>query len=328
MTTSVSFAVPEKVAILDSPKIPTEKPSNEKTIKDIFFVGNNIINSEYIMDKILLRPGDDYDMDLVQNDLKNIYKMGYFTERIKAIPIVNPDNTISLKIILEENVPVTDVTIEGNSVISKEEILSYLMPLKGNPQNIAMFNDAIEKIQESYNEKGYVLARIVSFADDPDGVLNVVINEGVINKILITGNEKTKKYVIERNVLTEPGMVYNENQLKSDLVRLYATQAFKDVSRDIQPSEENPDKYDVTIMVQEQKTAAFSIGGGLDSATGIFGQVGISENNFRGLNQRVALNVLAGSGVILNDATIKNHMNIQAELSFFEPYFINADNSL
>ncbi len=32
--------------------------------------------------------------------------------------------------------------------------------------------------------------------------------------------------------------------------------------------------------------------------------------------------------MILNNAAIVNHMNMQAELSFFEPYFLNADNSL
>ncbi len=93
--------------------------------------------------------------------------------------------------------------------------------------------------------------------------------------------------------MTEAGTVYNENQIREDLVRLYATQAFKDAKRDIQPSETNPDKYDVTIQVEEQRTASLSIGGGLDSATGLFGSAGISDNNFRGLNQRVGLNVLA-----------------------------------
>ena len=30
----------------------------------------------------------------------------------------------------------------------------------------------------------------------------------------------------------------------------------------------------------------------------------------------------------MSDSTIKDYMNIQGELSFFEPYFLNADNSL
>lgn len=311
-----------------------KKEKNKEVIKDAVYVkdieiqGTNIIKPEYILNRLQLQRGDEYSRDLIQNDLKSIYQMGFFTEKMKAVPIENPDGSITLRIVLEENAPITDFTVEGNTVISTDEILACLSQLKGEPQNITEINNAIQKIQDLYGSKGYILARVDALYDDPDGTINIHINEGEINKILISGNEKTKDYIIARNILTEAGTVYNENLIKGDLVRLYATQAFKDVKRDIEPSEENPDKYDVTIQVEEQRTASISIGGGLDSATGIFGSAGIADNNFRGLNQRVSLNALAGSGIILNNASIVNHMNFQAELSFFEPHFLNADNSL
>ena len=297
-------------------------------INDIEILGANIIKPEFILRKIALKKGALYDKEVMQQDLKTIYRLGYFTERMKAVPVKNPNGTISLKIILEENVPVTDFTIEGNEVVATEEIMRYLLPLKGKPQNIADINTAMEKINECYYSKGYILSKIDTIYDDPDGVLNLSITEGKINKISITGHEKTKEYVIERNIMTEPGTVYNENIIKQDLVRLYSTQAFKDVNRTIEASEEDPDKYDVTIELKEQRTASVSVGGGLDTATGAFGSVAISDNNFRGRNQRVSLMGIVGSGILMSDSSIKTHMNYQAELSFFEPQFLNADNSL
>ena len=302
--------------------------SSTAYINDIEILGSNIIKPEYILSKMSLQKGDLYDKEAMQQDLKTIYRMGYFTERMKAIPVKNPNGTISLKIILEENIPVTDFTIEGNTVVSTDEIMQYLLPLKGKPQNITAINEALEKINECYYSKGYILSKIDSIYDDPDGTLNLSITEGKINKIMISGNEKTKGYIIERNIMTEPGSVYNENQIKQDLVRLYSTQAFKDVNRTIEVSEDDPDKFDVTIELKEQRTASVSVGGGLDSATGAFGSIGISDNNFRGMNQRVSLTGLVGSGILMSDSSIKNHMNYQAELSFFEPHFLNADNSL
>ncbi len=299
----------------------------KKIIKNIEIIGNNIIDKSLILEKMELQQGDAYNRDLVRHDLKAIYEMGYFTEKMKAVPVNNSDGTVTLKIIVEENAPVTDFTIEGNTVISTDEILTYLLPMKGKPQNIAEINEAIAKIQDCYSSKGYILARIESVSDDPDGTVNISIKEGTINRILISGNEKTKDYVIERNVLTEPGQVYNENLLKEDLVRLYATQAFKDVTREIEPTEE-PDKYDITINIEEQRTASISVGGGIDSVTGVFGSVGIADNNFMGRNERISLNGIAGTGVILNDSSIKRRMNLQAELSYFKPYFYNADTSL
>ena len=298
------------------------------TIRDIEIYGTNVIKPAVVLSKMQLHKGDPFDADMVQRDLKNVYELGFFTEKMKAIPVENDDGTVTLKILLEENIPVTDVTIDGNTVISSEELMPLVTPLIGKPQNIEEVNAAIEKINECYASKGYILARVDTIYDDPDGTINIGLKEGKINKILISGNQKTKDYVITRNILTEPGMVYNENQIKEDLVRLYSTQAFKDVNRSIDVCPDDPDKYDVTIMITEQRTASISLGGGLDSSTGVFGSLGISDNNFRGLNQRVSLSGLVGSGVIMSDTTVKNHMNFQAELSFFQPYFLNADTSL
>lgn len=317
---------PTASAVVNKTETSAEK-TDKKTIKNIEILGNNVIDTSVILQQMKLQQGDVYSRELIQRDLKSIYQLGYFTEKMKAIPVNNPDGTVTLKIVLEENAPVTDFTIEGNTVISTDEILTYLLPMKGKPQNIAEINEAIAKIQDCYSSKGYILARIDSVSDDPDGTVNISIKEGTINRILISGNEKTKDYVIERNVLTEPGQIYNENLLKEDLVRLYATQAFKDVTREIEPTDD-PDKYDITINIEEQRTASISVGGGIDSVTGVFGSVGIADNNFLGRNERLSLNGIAGTGVILNDSSIKRRMNLQAELSYFKPYFYNADTSL
>ncbi|MBD5401662.1 BamA/TamA family outer membrane protein [bacterium] len=302
--------------------------NEKKLIREIEFYGLNSIAEQEIREKMQMKDGGEYSRNLLQADLKAIYETGYFTERMKAIPTSNDDGTVTIKVVVEENIPVKDFTIEGNSVIPTEDILMTFDGMKGKPQNIAQLNIAISQIQELYHSKGYILARIDSVSDDPDGTINVSIKEGIIDKIMIQGNEKTKDYIIARNILTEPGMIYNENLIKEDLVRLYATQAFKDVTREIEPSEEIPDAYDITIKIQEQRTASISVGGGLDTVTGLFGSMGISENNFRGRCERLSLTGLVGTGVILNDSSVKDHMNIQAELSYFKPYFHNADTSL
>lgn len=300
----------------------------KKLIKEIEFYGLNSVAEQELRDKMEMKIGGEYSRDLMLTDLKTIYELGYFTEKMKAIPSTNEDGSVTVKIVVEENIPVKDFTIEGNTVIPTEDILATFAGMKGKPQNIAQLNIAISQIQELYHSKGYILSRVDSVTDDPDGTINVSIKEGIIDKIMIEGNEKTKDYIVARNILTEPGMIYNENLIKEDLVRLYATQAFKDVTREIEPSEEIPDAYDITIKIQEQRTASISVGGGLDTVTGLFGSMGITENNFRGRCERLSLTGLVGTGVILNDSSVKDHMNIQAELSYFKPYFHDADTSL
>ena len=329
----------EQPAVFSEPnllKTDEQKAEEEKIaknpkaiyIKDIQFEGNKLVPSSEIAAVLKVQNGDVYSRDMVQQSLKQIYQMGYFTEKIKALPIKIDDNNVVLKITVEENLPITGFTVEGNEAVSVGEIIDTISTLKGMPQNMSLVNQAITDIEELYASKGYILARVTAVYDDPDGVINFEVEEGHINSIAIEGNKKTKDFIIERNILSKPGEIYNENQIKADLTRLYGTQAFKDVTRSIQKTNSDSDLYDITINVEEQRTGTLSVGGGVDTATGLFATLGFAENNFRGLGQRVSLNVMTGTGIMLNDRSMIDRANIQSELSFFEPRLKGSENSL
>ena len=302
--------------------------SPNSKISKIVVEGNYLIGEEEILNNTNLKVGDVYSKESLQQNLKDIYKMGYFSEKMKAVPIPNDPETVTLKVFVEENTPMTGFTVVGNTVISSGEILALAEPLEGQPQNLRKISEVVGQIEELYASKGYVLARVVEVLDDPDGCINFVIEEGVINSISFEGNNKTKDFVIERNIRSTPGSVYNDNTLREDLMRLYSTQAFKDVNRTIEKSDEGENLYDVTIVLEEQRTGTISLGGGIDTATGFFGQAGFVENNFLGNGQRVGINFMGGTGVIMSDDSTLRHANWQAEVSFFEPRLRGSDNSL
>ena len=313
----------------DTQKLQAEKTQNtDIKFHSVEIVGNNLVDTAEILQNVSIHPGDPYSVETVQQNLKAIYDMGYFSEKMRAIPVKIDDKNIKIRIIVQENVPITDFNITGNNSVATGDLLQILDSLLNKPQNILKLNDAITEIQEYYASQGYILARVTSITDDPDGMVNINIDEGKIGSIVIEGNKKTKEFVVRRNILTQPGTIYNENLIKQDLMRLYGTQAFKDVKRTIERSEDNPETYDVTIHLEEQRTGTISIGGGLDTATGLFGTGGFTDNNFRGLGQRVSLNVLAGTGIVMADSSMLNRANLQAELSWFEPKFRGTDNSL
>ena len=301
---------------------------NGKIISHIYFEGLKSIDPSTVRSQIKTQDGSIFNEDLLQMDLQRIYAIGFFTEKMAIEPELNKDGTVNLKFVLEENIPVNDVSIVGNTVISSMELLPFITPLKNLPQNISKINDAIDRINGYYHNKGYILANVNNVDDNDDGNLIFSISEGVIDKILIEGNEKTKDYVITRNIMTQSGTVYNENYLKDDLARVYSTKIFKEVNREIYPSENKDGEYNVKVVVDEDVSNSVSIGGGIDNGLGAFGSLTISENNFLGRGQRLSASGILGSGILLSDASIKNRMNYQLELNFFEPYFLNADNSL
>lgn len=296
-------------------------------VSNLEILGNNMVDVSYIRDIISSKEGHIYDRKAITKDLNNLYATGYFTQNIRAVPIKLDDGNMRLRIVVEENSPVTGFTVSGNNSISMGDIIEILAPLEGKPQNILAVNEAIEHIQELYASRGYILARVTDVQDDPDGVINIKIDEGTIGNISVVGNYKTKDFIVKRNILSAPGEIYNENVMRSDIMRLMGTQAFKDVQRDIVVNEKTG-LYDVTINLEEQRTGKISLGVGIDSSSGFFGSVGFGENNFRGLGQKINLNVMAGTGILMNDNSIIRRANWQAELSFLEPHFKKENQSL
>ncbi len=317
----------------ETPAVSSEEdlyPIDEENlvyVKTLEILGNNMVETSFIKDIITSKEGHIYDRKAITKDLNNLYSTGYFTQNIRAVPIKLDDGSVRLRIVVEENPPVTGFTVTGNNSIPTSDILEVLTPLEGNPQNIIELNRSIERIQELYTSRGYIVSRVDKLTDDPDGVINVEINEGVIGNISVVGNHKTKDFIVKRNILSAPGEVYNENIMRSDIMRLMGTQAFKDVQRDIVLNEETG-LYNVTIELEEQRTGKISLGVGVDSSSGFFGSVGFGENNFRGLGQKINLNVMAGTGILMNDNSVVHRANWQAELSFLEPHFKKEGQSL
>ncbi|MBR1977015.1 BamA/TamA family outer membrane protein [bacterium] len=312
-----------------------EEPKEEKRpllageyyIKEIEILGNNLVEVNFLKSQMELKEGYIYNKKEIGKDLNNIYKTGYFTQKIKALPIKIDNENLKLRIIVEENPPVTGITITGAEVVPEYEVHSIMNEIVGHPQNIELLNASIARVQELYATRGYILARVVDVYDDPDGVVNITIDEGKIEDVVIDGLSKTKDYVVARNVMMRPGTVYNENIARADIARLLGTQAFGDVQRDIALNPETG-QYVVTVNVEEQRTGRISLGVGIDSASGFFGSVGFGENNFRGLGQKLNLNVMAGTGILMSDDSVIDEPNIQAELSFLEPHFKNKNNAL
>jgi len=296
-------------------------------IQEVEIFGNNLLDANFIKEQINSKEGYQYIRSNVSNDLKTLYNTGYFTQNLRAVPIKIDENNIKLRIILEENPPVSGFGIIGNNSISNNEIMKILDRYKGLPQNILNINNAINEVQELYSTKGYILARVEKVTDDPDGYIYFVIDEGIIGDIIIDGNNKTKDFIVKRNIFLQPGCVYNENIMRSDILRLMGTQAFKDVQRELE-KDENTGLYNVYVALEEQRTGKISLGVGIDSVSGFFGSVGFGENNFRGLGQKLNLNLLAGTGILMNDSSVVSKANLQGEISFLEPMFKRENQSL
>lgn len=110
---------------------------------------------------------------------------------------------------------VRSLVIKGNNSFSEQRIRALMRTDVWSVYDETVLASDFDAIINFYMENGYRFARVdkehTSVKKFPDGVyLGIEIDEGVIGKIDLSGNEKTKKDVILRELLFEIGGVYIE----------------------------------------------------------------------------------------------------------------------
>lgn len=305
-----------------------ELPDKDLTVEDVTVEGNRLVPSEDILGVIKTRRGDKFDRDQVMRDLKAVNGLGYFDDRsLQVIPEMSGGGVL-LKIRVTENAPVTQFAFQGNGVLTSEDLAHLFSDQLGKPQNLTQLSQAIDKVEQAYHEKGFMLARVVDVKDDPDGSVSVKIDEGVVDQIKIIGNKKTKDFIIRNSIKLKPGTVYNERQLTADLRKLYGQGYFQDIRRSLTPDPDHPDKYVLKVEVDEKRTGSVGLGGGVDTIAGPFGSFSFADSNFRGRGQILSFSSQVGSGMfgnitnnINNGGTqfLPNTRTYQLEASFVEP---------
>ena len=103
-------------------------------ITSVKIKGLKSLNQQDVLGCIDTEEGSLFNSAILQRDLQKLYSTGYFTDEMSVEPILLDDDTIELVFSVEENSLVTDVEILGNSVITSNELMPFVMEMKNKPQ--------------------------------------------------------------------------------------------------------------------------------------------------------------------------------------------------
>jgi hypothetical protein len=109
---------------------------------------------------------------------------------------------------------IRSVQLEGVSVAAPEQVGASLYALIGTAPTDEQLRAALEAVEAWYRQRGYTLARVVDYTLDESGALTVQVAEGVIERIEVRGNTRTRTEVLRRLLGVRPGEVYNEERLQ------------------------------------------------------------------------------------------------------------------
>ncbi|MEO7444102.1 MAG: POTRA domain-containing protein, partial [Ferruginibacter sp.] len=188
-----------------------------------------------------------------------------------------------------------DMTWKGNTKYS-DSILNILLGIKkGDVYNLETLNKRLGKqlsaeggdIGSLYQDDGYLFFRIdpVETAVYNDTIDHEIrITEGpqaVYGKITVSGNDKTKDYVILRELRTLPGDKFSRADIIRTQRELSQLGFFnpEKISPNVVP---NPDNgtVDINWQVEEKSADQLELSAGFGGGIGLTGTLGVTFNNF------------------------------------------------
>lgn len=300
----------------------------------------------YIDDKIFrfkLFASSKFIEDNFEKDKQSIIdyynEKGYRDARILSDTVyVYDDRSINIGLNIQEGnrYYFRDISWRGNTKYKDEQLNGILSISRGDIYNKKRLENRLlmdpngNDISSLYMDDGYLFFNITPVEKAIEGdSIDIVINvyegpQATIDKVIITGNDKTNEHVIRRELRTLPGSKFS----RSDIIRSQrqiANLGFFDPEQiQINPIP-NPAKgtVDIEYKVAEKSSDQLELSAGWGGNT-IVGSIGVAFNNFslRNITNKSAWRPLpSGDGQRLSfrfQSTGKAFQSINA--SFTEPW--------
>jgi NTE family protein len=229
----------------------------EFKICDIKVEGNNKIPTDSILKFNQIRPEETVNSDQIKSGLESIYAYGFFNDVCATLLKTEPEE-YSLTYHVSENPVLRKVNFEGNTIYSDSTLLERMSLNFPRMINHKLLQQNLDSVIVFYHQEGYSLAHIQEIGyDSASGQLNVKINEGIVSRIELSGNKRTRNWVVMRNFPQKSGQPFNSTKVMSGLSNIYNTGLFEKVNFSTYPKEEG---MVLQLKVKEQKFDIVRIG--------------------------------------------------------------------
>ena len=328
---------PTPIESEESTPLPSEQtqPSSEEgeplvLVAEVVVSGVEGELEDEVYQVISTQPGRTTTRSQLQQDINAIFATGFF-RNVKAVP---EDTSLGVRVTfqVEPNPVLRSVTIEGAQVFPESEVDRIFSPQYGETLNLKVFEEGVEQVNQWYQDNGYILGQVIGAPQvSDDGQVTLEVAEGEIQEIQVRfvnaegetvdeeGNPiegRTREYIITREIELQPGDIFRRETAEKDIRRVFGLGIFEDVRLDLEPAPDDPNKVIVIANIVEKSTGSLAFGGGISSASGLFGTVSYQQQNIGGNNQKLGGEFQVGERLLL------------ADISFTDPWIGGDDHRL
>jgi len=290
--------------------------------------------SPYIYTKI------DNDADLAARHYRN---KGWLDAKVQVKTEFKKNNTearVTFVISEGERYTVGKIKVIGNKLYSTEEIMKAMSLAEGDPLDLIALTKDVRNVRDMYTANGYMLTKVFTKERPREGsaVLDIdyVIEESIkttIERVDITGNDRTRDEVIRRELRFFPGDVFNSQKIRDSKNGLARLGFFSAV--DIGYTKGSTDEQaGLTVSVQERDTGQLMFGASYNSDEQFGGFVRLTENNFdirrwpKSKRDFIEKRAFKGDGQQLSLQYQGSSQRAEYTIDFTEPYIFNRPISL
>ena len=258
------------------------------TVATIDFTGNNHFSSRRLRTQMKevkpngliswIRKKNLYIPSKLDEDLENIknYYQDYGYQNVSfGDPIISTVRTgkkprVKITIPIKEGVVHTfgDVSVSGNTVFTKEQIIGGWPLRKGETIRRKPIQTRIDAFSDAYRSRGYIYSYVnPEYVEKENNVVdvNIQVYEGDqfrLGRLEFTGNTTTKDKVLRREIFLEEGEIMDMETFKQSLYKLGQLGYFKVTDNPDFKVNQDKKTVDITVKGNEEGKNDVQFGGG------------------------------------------------------------------
>ncbi len=174
-------------AVGTNPALAGGAPLQKGAISDIQVNGLRVMDPDAVLMRLSIRKGDTPDAAAINEEVKRVWDMGYFSD---VSANIESGNVLVFNVV--EKPRIDSIQILGSDEIDEDDILAAMSTKTGAVLNEKLLADDVQTVTELYRKEGYYLAAVTPEVIGRDG--------GVGARLVLSVEEGNKLYIQEVNI--------------------------------------------------------------------------------------------------------------------------------
>jgi len=278
-------------------------------VTDVLFIGNESFEDDSLLPYMETRKSGSlrktgYDRRAFVRDLENLERFyvsqGFLEADVELDDMMLSADSTSVRLLIGvyegDRWMVEDVSFEGASVIPEEKLRGVVAVREGSPLLVGKLDPDRRAILEEYARRSYLDAHVSQDVVRDDDSRSATIayhiterDQASIASIDVIGDEKTRQYVIERELTFAAGELFDFKKIGESQVNLYRTGLFNSIWIEPAPEDTGRAEKRVVVRVAERSSGHIDLGLAYAAIDGVEVGAGISNRNVQGQARTLGL---------------------------------------